>query len=331
MRKYDDPNCVLDTGDLEDIIADFDRFYAESREYYKDAVSSDFEKIGHVLYSFSFNLKEELRREIAGWISQKIDGNPPIVRMYLYSLVLGICPDSATVGQALDYLLDNTGYFTKNNLYYYAYQLMVITFSRQEADSIDIRIKLWKLLNLIYEIFEKEVTVSLETIPMEKRNPNLILVLTEQMVTVEHGPTKTALDRCKAIMTRMDKEVLLICTNEILSLAGKFPFAGVAFGHEGQYEDAEEIEWKGVRIPFFNVKESMPNVDVIDELLGLIRKLAPSRIVTIGGKGVLANLADRIIPCVDIGLCPSAIEPTSVSYQTLGRPMEVMRWSFYRQ
>lgn len=54
----------------------------------------------------------------------------------------------------------------------------------------------------IVEDFSKEITVPLERIPLEERNPEKALIITEQFIAIQHGPTKTALDRCKCLMEK---------------------------------------------------------------------------------------------------------------------------------
>ena len=322
MNKYLDPDYVFGAEDYDDLFTDFENLYWESRDFYKDGVSEGLHRVAQVMLKYASALSIEQNKLMADFVLKKIPGNPPIMTLFLYSLVLELAPCAEVVEEALDFILENAGYFTKNNLYFYAYRIMSVTFRRKDAENAATRVKLWELFNIIYRRFESEVSTSLEPIPFEQRNKDLVIVFTEQMVTIKHGPTKTALDRCKAIITKMNKNVLLICTNEMLSEAGSLPYAIYMNANSNDYKDAEEIEWKGVKIPFFNIDETMPSIRVIDEMLALIRRLAPYRIVSIGAKGVLANLADRIIPSVGIGLCPSATEPTSMTFQTLGKPMD---------
>ena len=53
----------------------------------------------------------------------------------------------------------------------------------------------------------------------------------------------------------------------------------------------------------------------------MIYKFKPAYIVEIGGDSIFANLADNIVPVLAVGLSPSALETTMVSYQTLTKKL----------
>ena len=61
-------------------------------------------------------------------------------------------------------------------------------------------------------------------IPADMRNKKFAVVLTEQMLAPEHGPTKIVLDRCKVLIEQMERKVLEINTAEVLSQRGAVSF-----------------------------------------------------------------------------------------------------------
>ncbi len=308
--------------ELDEILSIFDAKYQESVSFYKDYVTEDLVKEGERLCVDVKGFPIELKKEIAKWVYSKVDDSKPVMAMFLRSVALFIYQNPKYMEEAYDLLLNNTDHFTKNNLYFYDYQLFYNIFNYKELDTPQIKIKQWKLFNEIVRMFKDDLTVDISPIPYEKRNKNFVLVITEQMIAITHGPTKTALDRCKVIMTEQKKDVLLISTNEVLTQTGKMPIVFSISANSSDFTTEEAIPWKGVNVPFYNVEGEMPYTNTLDEILAFIRKLAPSRIVGIGTAGILLNLANLIIPSVAIGLCPSDLGRTSVAYQTLGKKVE---------
>ena len=298
----------------------------QSAEFYRDYVSETLAETCKAVWQSLKDDDNDIRDEVTGFIEKeaaKYADSKPTLAIYLYSVCLAIAPKPYHIEAGIDILLSKPDYFTKNNLHFYAYQYQCAAFKCKEADSLEVKLKIWQLFKVVYEYFEAEVTADLTPIPMDSRNKNLVVVITEQMLSEGHGPTKTTLDRCKTLITRYNKEVLLITTNEMLTNCGELPFFDQRVGNKNvAFADKEAFEWKGVSVPQLYLNYEMPDVNIINEMLVYIRKLAPSRIVVIGGMSILANLADKMIPAIDVGLSPSELEPSCVRYQTLGKKLE---------
>lgn len=297
----------------------------QSAEFYKDGVSIELEVNAEKIVDGlqASDISPDALKALSDYmaeLAEKYIDDKPILGIFVYSIALAVAPAPELLEKVIDYVIERADYFTKNNLHFYAYQFQCIAFRHKEADSPGVKLKIWKIYKEVYDRFEKEVTADLTPIPMDERNKNLVLVIAEQMLAIGHGPTKTTLDRCKTLITNYNKEVLLITTNEGTATAGKFPFCYGRYGHKSpEAANYDVLEWKGVKINNFYVDGEMPEIGIINELLKYIRKLAPSRIVVVGGTSVLANLADKMIPAIVVGLSPSQLEPTCVTYQTLGK------------
>lgn len=121
-------------------------------------------------------------------------------------------------------------------------------------------------------------------------------------------------------MEKMGKRVLLINTAEILSRVGSIPFYGSVCGSYAEQKKQERCQhWKGVQIPYYQCDNNMPNRQKLNELLKMIRDMAPAYVVLIGGMSILGNLVNKMIPALTIGLCPSNLEYTTTKYQALGK------------
>lgn len=180
----------------------------------------------------------------------------------------------------------------------------------------------WKLFQQVVQMYKMQIKTELKYIPWQERNHNFVLVITEQFLSMEHGPTKTALDRCRTLI-RKEKQVLLVNSAEFGQFYNDCLFYnGISGNYMRNYTDVQEIAWKDVKVPYVQCDNGMPDPEVLDMLLEMVYQLKPEYIVMIGGNSVFANLADNIVPVLAVGLSPSVMETTMVSYQTLTRKLD---------
>ena len=289
---------------------------------YKDFIPPEAIDIGDNVYNVTMDLWVDVKEKIIKLLLQEIPFEYPYPTVWWYSVVCAINKNPKIYLDFVKYIRDNQDKFSVNTLYFLYYQLKAIAFMYSDVDGYQGKEELWKLFQDIVSKYAGEVSVSLENIPIEKRDEELVIVITEQFISTVHGPTKTALDRCKVLIGKLNKRVVLINTAEVLSMVGKIPFCEVNKASYNSKKNCEHYqEWKGVQIPYIQCQNNMPNTDTLNKLLSMIRELAPSRIVSIGGSGILSNLANMIIPTITVGLCPADLEYTTTAFQTLSRPL----------
>ena len=292
----------------------------EEQGLYKDYVSPEATRIGARIVELLLPRAEEEKVDYAELLYNQIPREYPHQAVWWYSVLCAIDKKPDVLTEFIRFVNEHSECFSANTLHFLFYQLKSLQFRYSELSGIDVDYELGVFFSKTVEEFRRGVGSDLSYIPIEKRNNNLVLVITEQFIAIQHGPTKTALDRCKILKTAMGKEVLLINTAEVLSQCGAIPFYGVTSGSydPGKLYEKEQ-SWKGVNIPYFQCTNNMPSIATLRELLGDIRQLAPCRVVSIGGSGILVNLVNDMIPVVTVGLTPSALEYTCTRYQTLGR------------
>lgn len=157
-------------------------------------------------------------------------------------------------------------------------------------------------------------------IPVEERNSDFIIVLTEQFLRDAIGPTKTAKDRCRIIMEKMGKRLLLINTAETMSTVGEIPFVNIKDAkYISELSDLASIQWEGVTIPYFQCEQNMPEYDTMNLILDLITERKPYCIISMNGSSITSNLANQIVPVIAINCGLSRIAVTTVSFQALGQ------------
>lgn len=267
------------------------------------------------------NCTQEERYEIEEKIYALIDGRNVYVSVFLYSYCVRIFAKSQTLEAFGNYILE-CNQITSNTRYFLYHQLVSALFLNVHLENQKLKIIKWKILKRVFEEFRDEVHDLLKEIPKEERNPELAVVLTEQFLGYTHAPTKIVLDRCKVLIKKMNKKVLLMNTAELMSENGKIPYC---YARKPNYNTAllnqQIVQWDDCIIPFFQCENNMPDMETLRYLLGVIRELKPGLIMIGGGTSILANLINEIIPVLAIGMSPSDLENTMVSYQTLSRPL----------
>lgn len=288
---------------------------------YKDYLSDAAIAAGTELVKTVDGLWEDVTGKIVKLLKEEIPGEFPHVFVWWYSVLLGIKKDAQVFQELVIGIRRHKEAFSPNTQHFLFYQLKSYAFRYPFLESFDTKKELWKYFIELTEGFERKLSCSLEPVPAEKRDSGLALVITEQFLAVQHGPTKTALDRCRALMVRMGKRVILMNTMEATSTLGKIPFKDYQQGNHPGEENKRLQSWKGIQIPYYQSDVPMPDIEKLEELLGEIRQMAPSIVIAIGGSSILANLVNKMVPVLSVGLCPSDFEYTSVKYQTLGRKL----------
>lgn len=288
---------------------------------YCNYVSPHMIKLGSLLCDSAENLEADEKNEISETLLSLLKEEEPNTIIWWYSVLLSIEKTPLSIIRLINYITEHQKDFSLNTLYFLIYQIKGFIFMHPESNNIQARTLLWKLYKDVSNCFSSQL--SLERIPYEKRNHNLILFITGQVISTQHGPTKTAYDRCIAVQGGMGKQVLLINTAEVLTNVGYIPFINATYGSYMPEKTEEQYqEWKGFRIPYFQCDNNMPDIRTINMLADYIKKLAPERIISIGGISLVGDIANQLVPTLTLGLGPSDIDITLADYQTLSRPLK---------
>lgn len=289
---------------------------------YKDYLPEDAVQVGNELVCVTEGLWSDILEKVVEMIRTEMPLEYPHVSVWWYSVLMGMDKNADTFLEFVRYVRKCRETFSVNTQYFLFYQLASMLFRFKELDG-ESKEELWKFYRDIVDEYAQYIDSELLIeIPVQQRRKDVVVVITEQFIAIQHGPTKTALDRCKALITKMGKEVLLINDAEVLSQVGQIPFYGAMVGsYMPEKRKETQQHWKGVTVPYYQCENNMPNFQEVEGLLRKIRVIAPERIIAIGKGGILANLASRMVPMLVIGLCPSDLEYTCAKYQALGRKM----------
>lgn len=243
-------------------------------------------------------------------------------KIYFYSVAISINHSIRILDKFLDLVWNNRENTNLDTLNFLYWQFAVDIFLYPELNSMNIKVKIWNILTFNVHRYESLFDDLLTPIPKSERDNGFVLVLTDQFLSFQHGPSKTAADRCKILIESLKKKVLLVNTAEMLSQVGRIPFFDASYGnYDEELINLEYIEWKSCKIPYFQCENVMPDIEVIRTLLSMVRRMRPIYVISIGTGGILDSLIANIIPTLSIGLMPSGLSITGIPFQTLSRPL----------
>lgn len=260
-------------------------------------------------------LPEEQKKEEMQKLVDIIRKEKYLSAIYLYSFATYHIHDKKWMEELLEMILGIT-HLSVDTLYFLWWQISERFMLWPECETEHGKVLHWKLLHRICEIYAEDVKGS-EWIEERERNGDLVVVITAQFLSGKvHGPTKTALDRCKALTEVLHKKVLLINTAEVLPTVGEVPYIGQVIPAYGEdLCNLESIEWRGLKIPFFQCDNNMPNIDVLKLLVNNIVQMKPQFVVEIGTGSILANLVSKCLPVLSVVTGFSRLSVTDTQYQ----------------
>ena len=240
-------------------------------------------------------------------------------RVFICSYLLSVEKKSEWMEELLSSCIDSDMHYLEK---YFVYsQVTGLLFKYEDYNSA----RTWELSDDLYEqIYQGYVTelgALPEAIPAEERNKDFILVMTGQILQIQHGPTKTILDRCRILQKDMGKEILLINLSVMQPLEHVVPMYDISIGsHIEQYGGLEYIDYEDVRIPFVQMSHGFPTVDELLGLIELVKEYKPYQIVSVDD-GIVVDVLSLLVPTLVISLTPSELRRTKAQYIQIGRPV----------
>ena len=263
-------------------------------------------------------LTEADRKKIFSSLENRQKNNSPAA-LALNSFAMKYFGEPEYTIKLIDMVSDSEKYRweTKLTVYWYIVQY---SFTKSSIMNAEAGRKLRELYgNVVYDI-KNECHLQYEFRNKEKRNSNQAVVLISQFLTMEHGPTKTVLDRCQCLMEDYGMEIVLINTAEFMyndKMLCLYDMNG------GYYNDGlsgkKEIEYMGHIIPFYQCSENMPCAEEICRMAELIYETNPYFILNIGGNSPLTDICSDFCPTLTISTVPSSMATTLGQFQAIGR------------
>ena len=204
------------------------------------------------------------------------------------------------------------------NKYYMYWQIKTLLFTIPELVCEETLVAEWQLLYETDRIFKEDFRLPKCGINRGELDENFVIVIIEQFLQVEHGPTKTVLDRCEILEKKLGKKVMLINTAECLASTGEIPvFKEFRANYIEEYKNVNSVNWKDSNFSFYQCEKTMPSFDEIRLLLNLVLERKPGSVILIGGPSLLASVINKYVPVFAVGLTQSGVISTVVDYQTV--------------
>ena len=263
---------------------------------------------------------ENLAREIRACLSD-IKVMSPYYRIYLLSVLCGIENNRDDIVQMIQCTVDATD-LSKETKYFLIRQYDRIAFVRPDVWSQEAAQAITMLYNQVYQSYKRELQDLLSPIPKEERNPNLIVVFSTQIFIERHPPTHSTLERCYTLGKRMNKQVFLINTREVLTRLGEIPFYKCTYANLlKECNSIDRLEYKGYSFDFFQPEMEMPDMNMLQVILMMIRELKPWFVMGMGDYSITADLCSNIVPEAALSFGFSTLPATQGQMSILGRQL----------
>lgn len=241
-------------------------------------------------------------------------------RLFFLSLQMKLEQKAEYTNWYLEEVQSNT-YNKKENYYFVWNQFKNIRLRKLAA----INEKTVKLLDNMYEssfsAYKMAVQELVKPLSKEERNKNRVLVMTIQFLGEGHAPTRTVMERCKALK-KLGKEVYLINTSEQYTAKGYVPMFDALGGTvQPEYDDLNELHFDDEMVCFHQMKATLSLTERFYVMADLIKKIKPYYILSIGSGSMLADLCGKIVPCASMALAFSTLPHTMNRMKILGRTL----------
>ncbi len=179
----------------------------------------------------------------------------------------------------------------------------------------------YKMYHNIYEKY-KDMFYDIEMADIKDRDESLVFVTTQQFLGLNHGPTKTTLDRARVIKQRLGKKVIIINTAEMFG--GEVVPVAVSFNvnYNKMLSNVDTIEYEGEKFPYVQFDNNTPNLQAGYLMAEFVRDYKPLYIVNIGGNSLMLDVCAQMVPVLNVNTVPSNITCTHATAQAVGKISE---------
>ena len=209
--------------------------------------------------------------------------------------------------------------FNWEQKYYMHWQVVRLLFGKSSLGNDKINEMIYENYhNILHEFMNELDGLSL----VNDRDDSLVLVTVQQFLDMQHGPTKTTLDRASVISRKLGKNVMIVNTAELYG--GRNPGIRSVYigGYCSELSNVETYAYDDITFPFIQFDDNMPNVFNAQEFINFVRKYKPSYIVNIGDCSLLIDACSKVVPVIDINTVPSGLGMSESTAIVIGRELK---------
>jgi hypothetical protein len=245
---------------------------------------------------------------------------PVFPKIFFLSLLLSLNPKPEYFNQLLK-IASNEDTIEVTTKYFILYQCISIGFTTTKVKDEKTSSLFMALYYKIYDVYFEQLKSAFTFIPKEKREKKLIFVMIAQFTNLNHGPTKTALDRCTSLQ-ELGYEVLLINTCEFLSSVGLIPFYGLVQANVNkELQSYNSVDFNNHVVPYYQAS-NMPSLEGIINILLIVQEYKPYMIFNIGSYNLTADLCSNFVPVATVTTVPSSLPTTKSQFHITGREIK---------
>lgn len=239
-------------------------------------------------------------------------------KLAVYSILMVLAKKPGYTSLYLHELLEGNG-ITPENMYFVYHQFKRMSLKKLAIIDSEGSKLCDELYEKSYNRFSEELKKYFVKIPLEERNKDLVLISTIQFLDETHAPTRTVIERAKALK-HLGKTVVIINTAEQYTMKGYLPMYSTGFGRVlEKYNNVNELKIGNDRFPFIQMPEHSPIKYRMEVMAKLLQKYKPYYILSIGTGSMLADLCGNIVPCASMALAFSTFPKTMNKMKILGR------------
>ena len=245
-------------------------------------------------------------------------------RIYLLSILINNVDDATLktfyINQLYESVIGNDG-ISKEEKNYLMWQLKRIVFvNAGVGDGTTVRLSRL-FYREIYREFLYAYKDKMKFIPKEERIKNFVLIVTSQILSFEHGPTKTTFDRAYSLKKHMGMDIFIVNIKDVLPWLGHLPLYSAIHGNVvNEYAGMSSFLYNGIEFAFHQINGLMPSDAGISWLIDFVNEKKPYFVLIIGDTSICADLLSNIVPTICQTLGPSGLALTEGQFQVIGRP-----------
>lgn len=156
--------------------------------------------------------------------------------------------------------------------------------------------------------------------PKEQRTDGKVLVLTHGFLGEDHPVSRSALERCVALQTEMEKQVQLISTGEDCTMEDSVPLYHIEVRNRSEQFNGNHVyEYRGEKISLYQSPNPANSVTAIRELLSYVIDSNPQFVVYVGEQSFVADLINEFCPVLTVSTTFSVLQRTHTEFVMVGR------------
>lgn len=251
---------------------------------------------------------------------------PSWMRVHILSFCMLVSGKEKYAIALLDDILaasyDEVGEYNKLSHFW---QISTAQFMNQSLQTATVRQKIAQLYCELFEAFKSSFGLTgRQYLPWQERNHNLVIVFSSQVLGMEHAPTKTLLDRCYVLKKYLKKEVVIINTAMHIPMKGQAPFYGLVNAtYAEELSGLKELEFKGENFEFHQCENKMPDLEIMADIIRMVKARKPEFIICIGGGDICADLCGLFVPQITISTVFSKIAISCGEYQIVDKTLSI--------